>query len=369
MSSEINLYYNYFTEAKNAIKNNKNHIALNYLLNILNNKDIINNSDNSDTIIIYNDMINNTNILTSKILKKLVMEEIEIKNIGQDIFCYIKECNIECFMKKYNNVFYNFNIYNNNITPLHLSIYNGDTIFLKHLLIMKGSIDIYDNNNNTLLEFACIQNDQAIIEFLISHGANIHKHITLRKYKNCIYRTNEIDIALIELFIINKYLNFYNINEYKHCENYNYIYLGFVREYINLENILDINYKKVDKIKHLIIIIDILLDNINISQSNEFIKIINEELQYTLLIDLCCPNNKLYILLYNLLPFINYDADISLSWLIHQDLKNILMHFNFLNKNIKDEFKNLVYQKYLNTFIKKKYLKILIQQYFYKLKI
>lgn len=369
MSNVNNIYYNYFLEANNAMKNNKNHLALNYFLNILKNKNILNNTDNSDTSIIFSDIIYNSNIQSIKIIKELVAEEIKIETIPSDIFYYINECNVEYCVKNINKVFYNFNVYNNNITPLHKTIYNGDTNFLKCLLIMKGDIDIHDNNNNTLLEYACIQNDQTIIEFLIQHGADIHKHITLRKNEKCIYKSNEIDIALIELFIINKYLNIYNIHAYKHTNKYNYKYLAFVSKYINLDSNLEIDYKNVCKKLHLIIIIDILLDNMDISYSNEFVKIIKEELQYNLLIDLCCPSNKLYILLYNLLPFINYDTTISLSWLIHQDLKNTLLLSDFINKNIKDEFKNIVYQKYSNTAIKKKYLKILIQQYFYKLKI
>ena len=371
MTSEYDKCLTYFSEGKNALDENKVNTALNYFLKIIKNKDAVYNyTDSTIDILIYNDILSISTKSVSILLKTCLNNQIEYIKCLPDVFDYIGNGDIKGFIKNFNKHFYNFNIYKNGITPLHSAIYNGDTNFLKYLLIIKGDIDIYDNNHNTLLEFACIQNDPNVIDFLVKHGANIKKHIILRQYKKCVYRSTEIDIALVELYLINSYLILYGLDEYIENEKYKYVYLEWIYEYIPKKDILDVNYKNVDTNQALIIIIDELLSTLGRSATDEFIKIIKEELQYNLLCDLCCPNNKLHIVLYNIIPFIRYTIDLSLNWIIHQDFKNILLSTNFVDKDIKKEFKHIVYNKYINSnILTKDRLKMLMHQQFYKLNI
>ena len=76
--------------------------------------------------------------------------------------------------------------------------------------------------------------------------------------------------------------------------------------FLNLWNII---------FKDFIIKLNDLLNNLSIDISNTYINIIKEELNYELLNNNICPNNKIEIILYNLIPFINYNYNLNLSWL------------------------------------------------------
>ena len=78
----------------------------------------------------------------------------------------------------------NFKIYNEyGLTPLHYAIKYGDTTFLKNALKLGGQIDETNKFGNTLLEYACLEKDPNMINFLLQYGANMQKHLLFRDSK------------------------------------------------------------------------------------------------------------------------------------------------------------------------------------------
>jgi hypothetical protein len=281
----------------------------------------------------------------------------------------------------------NFKQYHNGLTPLHHAIKYGDTRIIKESLIIGAYIDETNINGHTLLEYACLENDPNMINFLILYGADMKKHLEFRENKKYFNNGNEIDIVLLKKYIFDNYNN--NNNELK--------YLDWIFEYVNPHEIIDIQYieninnqKKNVKnlsidiikeynnlltIKDLINSLDKLLDDINNINRNTYLIIIKEELQYNLINNLGCPSKKIDIILYNLIPFINYNINLKLNWLLSLEIKfNI---FKILNntttvyiRDIKEYLKNILYKSYLeNNLINEGYLQILLYQWILKIKV
>jgi len=223
------------------------------------------------------------------------------------------------------------NFYENieNETILHLAIKNGDTTFLKYAFRLGARIDTTNYLGNTLLEYACLQQDPNMINFLSEYGANMQKHLYFRSgnYKNT-NNNNPIDICIL-LKIILSYLP--NDSDDKKVNNriYNKIKL--------LQNLLDIN-EKINlnnyTYRDLLIGLMYLLNKIPEISAITYLEIINEELNYSINNKLGCPKNKLELLLINLVPFIDYPFNISIDWIIIHELKYLIINLIKKKKNI-----------------------------------
>jgi hypothetical protein len=280
-----------------------------------------------------------------------------------------------------------FKQYYNGLTPLHYAIKYGDTRIIRECLIIGADIDETNINGHTLLEYACLENDPNIINFLILYGADMKKHLEFRENKKYFNIGNEIDILLLKKYIFDKYDDIYT--ELK--------YLDWIFEYLNPNEIIDIQYieninnqkkniqilsKNVMKeytnlltIKNLINYLDKLLDSINNINRENYLLIIKEELQYNLINNLGCPSKKIDILLYNLIPFIDYNNNLKLNWLISLEIKFTILKIlnntsSFYMKDIKEYLKNILYKTYIkNNLINEGYLQILLYQWILKIKV
>ena len=242
----------------------------------------------------------------------IILDEIEIecyKYLPINLFNFIEKGNIN-ILKKISNI--DFKVYNEDgLTPLHYAIDYGDISFIKYAIQLGYSIDETTQSGYTLLEYACIKKDPNIISFLIDNGANMKKYIDFRKYNKFINNGNSIDIILILKNILNT-KNIINNNE----DNY----LEWIFDFIDPNTILDIKYNISDNnnilFKDLICKLYILLNKFLLESRETYINIIKEELQFDLLNNqLRCPNNKIELILYYLVPFINYKFNLNLIWL------------------------------------------------------
>jgi ankyrin repeat protein len=305
-------------------------------------------------------IIEETETECSKYLTKTIKTNIEIPLIkdtnkiqnNNELFEIIETGNIDK-IKKYNFGEINFNIYNNQgLTPLHYAINFGDTLFIKHALKLGACIDQTNIYGHTLLEFACLEKDPNMINFLLNYGANMKKHLLFRKNKKYFNNCHEIDIILLEIFIL----------ESSNILNSNIKYLNWIFEYINPDDNINIGLSQLNNstifesnisFKTFICKLDILLSTLDETLRNTYISIIKEELKYNLLYKLGCPNKKIDILLYNLVPFIDF-GDIQLSWLISLEIKFLILKI-FKNKTkinikeLKNELNNLLYENYIKS--------------------
>jgi len=306
----------------------------------------------------YKNILEETEIECSKLLtetiertfdksieKKLNTKYNKITNIEFDktLFEIIDTGDINK-LKSYNMENINLEIFNHQgLTPMHYAIKVGDTTFLKHAFVLGGYIDQTSKLGHTLLEFACLENDPNMILFLQNYGANMKKHMAFREGKKYDNNGNQIDTLLLEKIILENGNN----NPIK--------YLNFIFNYINKDDNLDIKYNggKFIKTQEFILKLDNFIDTFDNDSRNTYIDILKEELDFELLNKLCCPTNKIEIILYNLIPFINYD-NLSYKWLIYLEIK--LLIIKLLKKKIKiniNEFKQelglILYDNYIKN--------------------
>ena len=106
---------------------------------------------------------------------------------------------------------------------------------------------------------------------------------------------------------------------------------------------------------------------------NSFLSIIEEEFQYDFKFNLGCPTNKLHIVLYNLIPFIDYSNNFIINWLLIIEFKYIIFNIidnDILCKTFKQNLKKNIYDTYLiSEILSKGYIKILLRQLFNKINI
>ena len=255
----------------------------------------------------------------------------------------------------------NFNIYDEDgNTPIHKAIKYGDTTFLKTVFKLGASIDIVNKTGNTALEFACLEKDPNMIEFLLKNGSNMKKHLLFRDgNKKNISHQNYIDSSIILKIIFS-----YN-------ESNNYDQLNFMLDIFKQNDLIGFNnYTYLDLIKHL----NTLLNKINEDNKNTYLMIIREELTYPLKKSLGCPYNKLEILLTYLIPFIEYPFDLSMDWIINLELKYIIIKIlkekSTLNNEIKNDLLNFLWKNYIkNNILHEEYLGNLISQWVSKIKV
>lgn len=304
----------------------------------------------------YKDLIHQTESECSRSLNNYISD---YKNKKNNIFKMISKGQINKINKfNYNEI--NFNQYNHEgLTPLHYSIKMGDMKILKKFLKIGGRLNTIDKNGHTLLEYACLEKDPSFINFLVLHGANMKKHLEFRKNNNLLLQNDDIDMALILKKIIllkNKDIN----NK-----------LIFIFEYVDKNKKIGLNNYTT---------IDLLMGLTEIFKKKEehyidnYINILKEELKYNLKNKLCCPKNKIDIILINLIPFINYEYNISTDYILSNEIKfliiKILKDKNNINYKTCNELINILWKKYItNNLFTNDYIGIITYQLISKINI
>jgi len=258
----------------------------------------------------------------------------------------------------------------NNETILHLAIKNGDTTFLKHAFKLGARIDTTNDSGNTLLEYACLQQDPNMITFLGDHGANMQKHLYFRSNNNKIKNyNNPIDICIL-LKIVLSYIPSSTDNKIVSNKIYNKIKL--LQNLINMNEKINLNNYTY---KNVIVGLLYLLNKIPEENAMSYLNIISEELNYTINNKLGCPKNKLELILTYLVPFIDYPFNLSIDWVITSELKYLIINLikkkkKYNSFDIKLELINLLWETYLkNQIINEDYLGCLISQWITKIKV
>jgi len=343
--------------------------------------------------IILNDLKKN-NLVNDDLIDILNETEVECNKYISDVLCLSIEqplykcdkthdCNdklfniIETGDNNYlNNLKYgelNFKIYNEyGLTPLHYAIKYGDTTFIKNALKLGGLIDETNKFGNTLLEYACLEKDPNMINFLLQYGANMQKHLLFRESKIFFNTGNQIDSLLLQKYIMEIKNNLENPIQY----------LDWIYNYIDKTSKIDLEYADQSNItvslrsilfeefnKQLNLLLNIL-DN---DSRETYINIIKEELEYNLSYKLGCPNNKIDLILYYLVPFINYENTFQLNWILSYEIKYII--FKILKNKKKINFKELknnlleiLYESYIkNNIVSNGLIQIIILQWISKM--
>lgn len=280
----------------------------------------------------YNDIISQTESECSRYLKENLDKQI-------DLFKLISNGNTNTF----NNLNLNkndFNKYNDEgLSPLHYCIKMGDMKILKKLLKLGGKINQIDKNGHTLLEYACLEKDPNSIQFIILHGADMKKHLFLRDGNKYNITNNDIDSAIILKTLILQKKN--EINDE----------LFFLYDYFEKDELIGIdNFTFQDILKG----ITEMFKKIPNHYATNYIDIIKDELKYEIKNKLGCPNKKIDIILFNLVPFTNYPFKISSEHLIINEIKYILTkvfknNFENINSSNSKKLINVLWKKYINN--------------------
>jgi ankyrin repeat protein len=205
-------------------------------------------------------------------------------------------------------------------TILHNAIKNGDTTFLKYAFRQGARIDTTNLYGNTLLEYACLQEDPNMINFLGEYGANMQKHLYFRagtdKYINI---NNPMDICIL-IKIVLSYIP--GENDDKKVNNKIYNKIKLLQNQINLNDRINLNEYTY---KDLLIGLMYLLNKLPEISAYTYLDMITEELGYILNNKIGCPKNKLELILTLLVPFIDYPFNLSIDWIILLELKYLVI--------------------------------------------
>ena len=289
-------------------------------------------------------------IAITNTLEKPSIKKINSINTNSDntLFELIETGNINTF-KNYKYGDLDFNIINNfGLTILHYAIKFGDTSFLKQAFKIGAKIDQTNKFGHTLLEYACLEKDPNMINFLTAHGADMKKHLLFREGNKYFNKSNQIDVALLEKIILESSDN----------KKWQIKHLNFIFNYINSNEIIDIEYSNgsdstsID-FKHFIIKLDEMIDKFELDKMNTYIDIIKEELSHNLIYKLGCPDKKIEIILYNLVPFIELSQNLKLNWLISLEIKYLILKIlknkvKINTRELKNELGELLHSSYIN---------------------
>ena len=310
----------------------------------------------------YKDILKDTESECNKMITLTVEQSIE-KNIPQEIhynlFDLIEIGNVD-ELKKFKSHHINFNIYNENgITPLHKAVKFGDTTFIKCCLKLGCPIDIVNKEGYTLLEYACLEKDPNMINFLLKNGADMKKHLFFRDgEKKNLQMQNYIDIAIIiKLILLHSPVD--------DIEDLNFLFNYFKEN--DLIGFNKITYNEFFKY------LQSLLNKLSIESKESYLTLIRDELVFPLKSSLECPNNKLELLIVYLVPFINYNFNLTIDWYIHIELKYFFIQLLKESPKINEKEKNIVltyvWDNYVKTnLLEDDYLGNLILQWFSKIK-
>jgi hypothetical protein len=343
--------YDYFKNSLSILENLKNK----YPEKIHKYKDIIEESENECLkylSLTVDSVINSENKYYDKISIKELLSSIECGDL--DLIKSLKPTQI------------NFKEKINGNTILHYAVKYGDTGFLKHAFKLGARVDTTNNNGNTLLEFACFEQDPNMINFLVQYGANMKKHLYFRDGgKKYINSNDSIDICNI-IKIILAYENDINLTN-------NNIHNKFKI----LKNLIDHNEKiHMNDFTYTNLLNGLynLLNKLPEESAISYLEIILEELSYIIQYKLGCPPNKLEIICISLVPFIEYNFNISLDWVFSLELKyliiNLIKKKKINNLNIKNELIENIWNIYIKKeIIQEDYLGCLISQWIAKIKV
>lgn len=364
-NSDIDKSYKYFKQCS---------ILLNQLK--------INNQIKNDIIDIINDTEADCNKYISDVICVSIENPLNINKLNLDnddiLFNVIEIGNIN-YLDNYKYGQINFKIYNEfGLTPLHYAIKYGDTTFLKKSFKIGALIDETNKFGNTLLEYACLERDPNMINFLLQYGANMQKHLLFRESKKYFNNGNQIDVILLQKIIMN--IDIKDISSDISIVSY----LDWIFNYINKNEKIDIEYADINNITNtykeilfdeFINKLNILINSLNSEYRDTYISIIKEELIYNLSNKLDCPNNKIEILLYYLIPFIDYKYTFQLNWVISYEIKfliyKILKNENKINlKELKKRILLVLYDSYIkNNIISEGLIQIILLQWISKINV
>ncbi len=307
-------------------------------------KDIYNSSNNENdktkakeyfkkSLEILNELKKYNNNNYANLIQTTEAECMKLLNTKINIFELIRKNDLDSIKKI---EFINFReIDENGNTVLHHAIDVGDIGILKEILKKGGMIDTVNGNGHTLLEYACLKKDPNIISFIISHGANMQKHLFFRKGDKRYYlNKGDIDMAILLKLII---FNSFNKTDYNAFE--------FLNNYFNINELVGL-----DKYTMKDIMIGLTSMFNGKETYNTYKKIIEEELiEYDMYKSINrCIYTKLDLLLSNLVPFINYPFNMASIFILKNEIK--IMMKNIL-KNNKKEFKNILMTELFNSYI------------------
>jgi hypothetical protein len=307
-------------------------------------------------------------------IDKPIIKKIKSSDADNELFELIEIGDIHK-LKSFNYGDVDFNITNDyGLTPLHYAIRFGDTGFLRQSFKLGAGVDQTNKFGHTLLEYACLEKDPNIINFLSAYGADMKKHLEFREGKKYFNNSQQIDIALIEKKVMESDRN----------KNWAIKYLEFVFNYIKPEEYIDIDYcdssnstisiGKIticDFIKKL----DFMIHNFSKDSKDTFIEILKEELSSQLSFKLGCPSKPLEIILYNLVPFIELNHNLKLNWLLSLEVKFLILKIlknkiRINTKELKKELGELLYLSYIKPeIIPDGLIQIIVLQWVYKIKV
>lgn len=311
-------FKNLLKDLQNKYKNkNYKFSNLRLISKILNTKDLYDNK--------YNDYIDIINMIKQYIIIDL-NTIVQFKNIN--LFTEISNGNIQLFTNIFIPEKYQY-IYNDEgNTLLHHCIINNDISIFKLLYNNYNYPINLINKDKKSLTIYCLLNKELDIYEYIKLNHTIPKNWYVLK-NNINHNYNYIDIPIIINILINQTtketFNIPNINMNE--------LIGFNNYTFNdLFNFIKIKLK---------------------SNYNEYIKIINEELEYYIE-NYSCYNSKLEIILYNVIPFIDYSIidENKIKHNLYISSENILkneLNFILKNKNYKKKINNSYIKKNLYT--------------------
>ena len=311
----------------------------------------------------YKDILKDTETECNKMITLTVEQSIE-KDVSQEsqfnLFNLIEIGNVD-ELKKIKSHHLNFHIYDEiGNTPLHKAVKFGDTTFIKCCLKLGCPVDIVNKEGFTLLEYACLEKDPNMINFLLKNGTDMKKHLFFRDgEKKNLQRQNYMDIAIIiKLILLHE-----PIDDIKD--------IVFLFNYFKENELIgfnEITYNEFFKY------LQSLLNKLSLESKESYLSLIRDELVFPLKSSLECPNNKLELLLVYLIPFIDYNFNLSIDWYIHLELKYFFIRLLKESQQINEKEKNIVltyvWDNYVKTnLIEDEYLGNLISQWLSKIKV
>jgi hypothetical protein len=311
----------------------------------------------------YKDILKDTETECNKMITLTVEQSIE-KDVSQEsqfnLFNLIEIGNVD-ELKKIKSHHLNFHIYDEiGNTPLHKAVKFGDTTFIKCCLKLGCPVDIVNKEGFTLLEYACLEKDPNMINFLLKNGTDMKKHLFFRDgEKKNLQRQNYMDIAIIiKLILLHE-----PIDDIKD--------IVFLFNYFKENELIgfnEITYNEFFKY------LQSLLNKLSLESKESYLSLIRDELVFPLKSSLECPNNKLELLLVYLIPFIDYNFNLSIDWYIHLELKYFFIRLLKESQQINEKEKNIVltyvWDNYVKTnLIEDDYLGNLILQWVSKIKV
>lgn len=291
----------------------------------------------------YNDILKETEQYCNNYIKNTV-EEKSLENISyENLIKLINEADIINIKKFKIPLEHLYKYDDEGLTPLHLCIKLGDTSMLKYLLNNNISINTINKKGNTLLEYSCLCQDPNMINFLTEYGSNIKKNIFLRDEDIKLQlKTNNLDVACVSKMML--------MNSYKKKLKPE---LEILKDYVNFDKLCGFGNFTVNNVM------------IGIGQSLEkqhlstYIEILKEELK-----DfsekknkpIYCYQNEMEVIIYNLIPFIKYNFNLSQENIFMMELYYLKKKFN------KKDLVSIIFERYIDKIATENFIGLQIKK-------